>query len=341
MILGIESSCDDSSVALFCEKTGVKALMTHAQLDLYELYGGVVPGLAAREHLKHLPILLKKIAENEAFSKVDKVAVTYGPGLAGCLALGIACAKAVAVAKKVPLVGVNHLRGHAFSPFIGLHGEDPENFKDNFKALLPHLGLIAAGGNSTLFVIEENLKITTLAQTIDDAAGEALDKGGKLLGLPYPAGPIIEKLALTGNAKAIAFPVAFPSSSDLKFSFSGLKTSLRYYIEKLTDAELSAQMPDICASYQAAVMQALYNKTKDALGLAKFKSLGLSGGLANNMTLRAKLETLACKREIPFFTALPKHTTDNAAMIAFAAFLDPEGLASGNRLSLDPSLGLA
>lgn len=343
MILGIESSCDESAVALFSEEKGMIGEWVHSQLDLHQEYGGVVPALASREHLKRFGPILKKVHEHEESNEIDKIAVTYGPGLAGCLALGIALGKALSVALEMPLVGVNHLHGHVYSPFINLHKENPEGFMGRFERLLPHLGLIVSGGNTTLFKIGVDKKLKLLAQTVDDAAGEALDKGAKLLGMPYPGGALIEKVAQRGNARAIDFPKAFPSSEDMKFSFSGLKTSLRYRLEKMSDTELERTLPNICASYQEAVVQAIIKKTKQALAKGTYASMGLSGGVANNKRLRTLFASVSESKKLPYYIAEPKHTGDNAAMIAFAAYVGGQSVVANEHhsLSFDPSLPLA
>ncbi|MFO8026504.1 MAG: tRNA (adenosine(37)-N6)-threonylcarbamoyltransferase complex transferase subunit TsaD [Opitutales bacterium] len=324
MFLSVESSCDESAIALFDPAKGVVGEWVHSQIDLHREYGGVVPDLASREHLKNFFPLLELSGLVERKDEISKIAVTNGPGLAGCLALGIAFAKSLGLAWKLPVVGVNHLRGHAFSPFIDLHESAPGDFDARFAELLPHLGLIVSGGNTILFQIDQDRRIEVLAETVDDAAGEALDKGAKLLGLPYPGGPRVEQLAASGDAKAFDFPKAIAPRNERRFSFSGLKTSLRYRLEKMNDDELAAALPDICASYQAAVIAQLTGKTKHLLEGGGYRSLGLSGGVSNNKTLRAAMEKLAARYKIPNYIARPKHTGDNAAMIAFAAFLEPD-----------------
>jgi N6-L-threonylcarbamoyladenine synthase len=249
-------------------------------------------------------------------------------------------AKSLAVACGLQVVGVNHLRGHAFSPFIHLHAEDPEHFDKALAANLPHLGLIVSGGNTVLFSIDEGRRLGVLASTVDDAAGEALDKGAKLLGMPYPGGPLIEKAALNGNPKAFDFPRAFPQVDDPRFSFSGLKTSLRYLLEKLSDGELESVMSDVCASYQQAVVDALVRKTRHMLERGGWRSLGLSGGVANNACLRQAFKRLGEDAGLPVHIAEPRHTGDNAGMIAFAAFADRGGCVP-NPLSFDPAWELA
>ncbi len=337
MLLAIESSCDESALALFDPQTGIVGEWVHSQIDLHKEYGGVVPDLATREHLKNFFPLLEASKVLEHKEAITAIAVTNGPGLAGCLALGIAFAKSLSLAWELPLCGVNHLRGHAYSPFIALHENNPSDFDEAFDGLLPHLGLIVSGGNTILFEITKAAQLNVLAETVDDAAGEALDKGAKLLGLPYPGGPHVEKIAASGDPKAFDFPKAIAPRNERRFSFSGLKTSLRYRIEKMDDAELEAALPDICASYQSAVIDQLFGKTKHILEVDRYKSLGLSGGVSNNKALRAAMERLAKHYRMPCLIAQPKHTGDNAAMIAFAAFADSSGTAQGD-FSIQPAL---
>ena len=344
MILALESSCDETAVAVFDPARGLAGEWIHSQIALHEKHGGVVPDLATREHLRYFAPLLERVKAEIGFEKITRIAVTNGPGLAACLAIGVASAKALALALRVPVVGVNHLRGHAWSPFIARHAEAPAEFDGRLGELLPHLGLIVSGGNTLLFTLDAGRRIAVLSSTRDDAAGEALDKGAKLLGLGYPGGPLIEQLAAGGRADAFDFPRGIGRRDELDFSFSGLKTSLRYLIEKLPATEVREKLPDLCASYQQAVVDALARKTRAALRLdeGKFRSLGLSGGVANNRTLRAALEGEAKRAGVPFFAAQPKHTGDNAGMIAFAAWAEttlPAG-DSGMGLMVEPSMGL-
>ena len=344
VILAIESSCDESALALFDPAVGVLGEWVHSQILLHEQYGGVVPDLASREHLKNFFPLLEASDILDRRSEVSMITVTHGPGLAGCLALGIAFAKSLAFAWQLPLLGVNHLRGHAFSPFIALHKSDPVGFSATFKKLLPHLGLIVSGGNTILFEISRDGTIKVLAETVDDAAGEALDKGAKLLGLPYPGGPQIEELAQRGNPQSFDFPKAIALRNERRFSFSGLKTSLRYRLEKISDTQLEDSICDICASYQLAVVDQLLGKTRYLLSGSQYSSLGLSGGVANNNSLRSSFDELGKSYSIPCLIAQPHHTGDNAAMIAFAASIDTGGCIADlpdAPLSILPSLQLA
>ncbi len=343
MILALESSCDETAVAVFDPARGLVGEWVHSQIALHEKHGGVVPDLATREHLRHFAPLLARAKNEIGLEKITQVAVTNGPGLAACLAIGVAAAKSLALALRVPLTGVNHLRGHVWSPFIALQGEAPENFAARLSELLPHLGLIVSGGNTLLFRLDAGRRITVISSTRDDAAGEALDKGAKLLGLGYPGGPRIEQLAMGGRADAFDFPRGIGRRDELDFSFSGVKTSLRYLLEKMSADEIRTRTPDLCASYQQAVVDALTRKTRLALEQGGFKSLGLSGGVANNRTLRTTCEAEAKRARVPFFAAQPQHTGDNAGMIAFAAWADRSEAASapGLALTIEPSLALA
>ena len=340
MILAVESSCDESAIALFDPSTGVVDEWVHSQIDLHKEYGGVVPDLASREHLKNFIPLLEATGLNNGLNSISKIAVTRGPGLAGCLALGVAFARSLGVAWGLPVDGVNHLRGHAFSPFIDLHKRSPDQFHDAFEALLPHLGLIVSGGNTILFEISTDKRFKILAETVDDAAGEALDKGAKLLGLAYPGGPEVERLASMGDDKVFEFPKAIAPRNERRFSFSGLKTSLRYRLEKMGEVDLQSIMPDLCAGYQRAVIEQLVGKTKHLIQASEYCSLGISGGVSNNKVLRASMGRLAQAHRMPLLAAQPQHTGDNAAMIAFAAFFDTSGLAL-DEFNIDPSLTLA
>ncbi len=344
MILALESSCDETAVAVFDPVRGLTGEWVHSQIALHEAYGGVVPDLASREHLSHFGPLLARALATVRPERVTRIAVTNGPGLAACLAMGLSTAKSLGLAWGVPVVGVNHLRAHAFSPFLPLQAANPAAFDQEFGKRLPHLGLLVSGGNTALFSIDEARSIRLLASTMDDAAGEALDKGAKLLGLGYPGGPQVEKLAATGNAAAFEFPKAVAQRSSLEFSFSGLKTSLRYQLEKMPPAEIERRRADLCASYQAAVFNALVRKSALALERSVYRSFGLSGGVANNQTLQAELEKVANAQNLPFLRAQPQHTGDNAGMIAFAAWAEREAGGvneTGLALEIAPSLPLA
>jgi N6-L-threonylcarbamoyladenine synthase len=316
----------------------------HSQIALHGKHGGVVPDLATREHLRTFAPLLGRAQAEIGLSGVETIAVTQGPGLAACLAIGLAAAKSLSLALRVPVIGVNHLRGHVWSPFIALHADAPLAFERRLAEFLPHLGLIVSGGNTLLFTLDESRRLAVLSSTRDDAAGEALDKGAKLLGLGYPGGPLVEQHAAGGRPDAFDFPRGIGRRDELDFSFSGLKTSLRYLLEKMSPAEVDSRRSDLCASYQQAVVDALVRKTRAALRLGEgvYRSVGLSGGVANNRTLRAALAAEAERARISFFAAQPQHTGDNAGMIAFAAWADPRGAdaQSGLALRIEPSAAL-
>ena len=339
MILAFESSCDETALALFDPGSGIAGEWVHSQIELHSEHGGVVPDIATREHLRHFGPLLALARSNPAWGRVAQVAVTRGPGLAACLAVGVAAAKAVARALGVPVVGVNHLRAHAWSPFMVLHARAPGAFEEALKGCLPHLGLIVSGGNTILFEISEDRSLGQISATRDDAAGEALDKGAKLLGLGYPGGPAIERMALGGRRDAYDFPRGIGRRADLDFSFSGLKTSLRYRVQAMPEPEVRSALPDLCASYQEAVVDALTAKASAALGRGAHRSLGLSGGVANNGALRASMGRAAAAAGARFLAAEPGHTGDNAAMVAFAAWADTQdaGRFAGSALGVDPS----
>ena len=335
MILAIESSCDESALALFDPARGLVRELISSQAAEHEKYGGVVPELASRMHLSALPLLLEDFRAELMQAKT--IAVTRGPGLLPCLSMGVTLARSLALARGLPIVGVNHLRAHVHSPFIAVHAADPAGFAAARAALLPHLAIVVSGGNTLLVKLDAQLRLTVVARTVDDAAGEAFDKGAKLLGLPYPGGALIEKQAAQGDLKKYPFPRGIPEKADLRLSFSGLKTALRYQLEKMSDDQLAAEMPDLCAGYQHAIIEQLAAKTSAALDLAPYKSVGLSGGVANNRTLRARLAQVAQQRSLPLMVAAPKHCGDNAGMIAFAAWADiglPVGLAAVPAASL-------
>ena len=338
MILALESSCDETALAIFDPETGIAAEWVSSQVELHARHGGVVPDLATREHLRAFGPLIERARAAPAWGRLTRVAVTRGPGLAACLALGIAAAKALARALRVPVVGVNHLRAHAWSPFLGVHAQAPGDFAGRLPELLPHLGLIVSGGNTLLLSISRDRAVRQISATRDDAAGEALDKGAKLLGLGYPGGPAVERLALGGRPEAQPFPRAIPGRGDLDFSFSGLKTSLRYRVQAMPQEEVRASLGDLCAGYQAAVVGALADKAAAAAELGAYASVGLSGGVASNAALRRAIEGVARGAGARFLGVDPAHAGDNAGMIAFAAWADAADAArfAGSALRIEP-----
>jgi N6-L-threonylcarbamoyladenine synthase len=331
MILGIESSCDESALALYSSSEGILGEWIHSQIIKHSEYGGVVPDIAVSEHLNNfIPLLSLAKEEHQLALIVSKIAVTCGPGLVGCLGIGMSVAKSLGLLWDIPVVGVNHLRGHAFSPFLPLGLYEG----DDFSPYLPHLGLLVSGGNTILFTLNEKKEISIIAQTVDDAVGEALDKGAKLLGIPYPGGAELERQARGGNINAYDFPQAFASKNEMKFSFSGLKTSLLYTLKKMVEREVHERYSDLAASYQNAAIMQLVRKTGHAFEDCDYRSIGLSGGVANNQFLRDEMNKMAKKNDTKLLCAAPQHTGDNAAMICFAASVDSKSTWSNKNQEL-------
>ena len=337
MILAVESSCDESALALLAPGQGLVRELVSTQTEIHRKHGGVVPDLASREHLTALPLLLRELLPEIRTHAISTVAVTRGPGLLPCLSMGLAFSRALALALGARVVGVNHLRAHVHSSFIALHAADPAGFAAARAALLPHLALVVSGGNTLLIALGEDLSLRVVARTVDDAAGEAFDKGAKLLGLPYPGGALIETQAERGDPSRFAFPRGIPERADLRMSFSGLKTSLRYQLEKMDDAAVASALPHLCAGYQEAILAQLEAKFRAALEGGAYRSAGLSGGVANNRSLRTRLQRMTQAHGVPLLIAEPRHCGDNAGMVAFAALADT-GLPEGDALAADPSL---
>jgi len=330
LFLGIETSCDETAVALL--KDGRKPLVSFvsSQVDLHQKYGGVVPELASRRHLEALAPLIKEALAHAGVSlkEVGAIAVTRGPGLVGALLVGMETAKALALALDAPLYGVNHLAGHIYAAF--LESEVP----------LPALALVVSGGHTELILMDEGGKFHQLGTTRDDACGETLDKIARLLGLPYPGGPQIEKLARQGDPDYHRFPIA-ELDNPLDFSFSGLKTSVIYFVEELKRRGQSLPLRDLCASFQEAVLDSLVLKTKRALKQSSLKRLIVCGGVAANLRLREKLSGLSSEMGLELFIPSPLLCTDNALMIARAGMaLWEKGLALSLNDDVDPNLSL-
>ncbi len=297
---------------------------------MHERYGGVVPEVASRNHLVEAPRLLERAIERAgiALSAVDAFAATAGPGLATSLMIGASFAKGLALAAGKPYLAVNHLEGHLLSPFFAAPVE-----------VEPNVALIVSGGHTLLVEVRGVQDYRILGRTVDDAAGEAFDKVAKLLGLAYPGGPEIERRARDGDPKRFAFPRSMLGSGDHNFSFSGLKTAVRYLLPKVSLDEQSVN--DICASFQAAAIDVLVRKTIRAAAESGLSLITLSGGVSCNAALRAQMQT-ACKAAgLEFLAAAPSLSTDNAVMIAFAAALRFEaGAATEVTEEIDPNLAL-
>jgi N6-L-threonylcarbamoyladenine synthase len=321
-VLGIETSCDETAVALVETNpwsTDILAQVISSQIELHRPYGGVVPEMATREHLRNLPLLVPQVLKdiNLTLDAIDAVAATEGPGLASSLLIGHSYARALAVALSKPMIGVNHLEGHLYSPFLA----------NRRSVEFPFVGLIASGGHTLLVHALGWDRYVKLGSTVDDAAGEAFDKVAKLLGLPYPGGPEVEKMAIKGNPEAFGLPRSFPERDNLNFSFSGLKTAVRFFYEKSGQIQPdSVWVYDLCASFQKAVVDVLVRKSIQAVAQARAERLAVSGGVLCNKMLREELEFACYEAGIDLIVAEPAFCTDNAGMIAGTA---AEKLAAG------------
>jgi N6-L-threonylcarbamoyladenine synthase len=307
LVLGIESSCDETGLALYDSGRGLLAHAVHSQVDLHEAYGGVVPELASRDHVRRIvPLLRKVLAEAGAGVKdIDAIAYTAGPGLAGALLVGAGFAESLALALKVPALPVHHLEGHLLSPLLSA---DPPRF--------PFIALLVSGGHTQLMRVAGVGRYELLGETLDDAAGEAFDKTAKLLGLGYPGGPQLARLAETGRPGRFALPRPMLHSGDLNFSFSGLKTAVLTQVRRLTPD--AGDQADLCAEFQAAIVEVLSAKALSALKATGLMQLVVAGGVGANQALRAALNegTRAMGAQV-FYPELDL-CTDNGAMIAFA-----------------------
>jgi N6-L-threonylcarbamoyladenine synthase len=309
-VLAIESSCDESAVAILDSTAGLLAHQIFSQIDLHRIYGGVVPELASRDHVvRLLPMVEQTLAQaGTTPADLSGVAFTAGPGLIGALLTGAALARSLAYAWGVPAVGVHHLEGHLLAPL--LEAEPPP---------LPHLALLVSGGHTMLIDVERIGSYHVLGETRDDAAGEAFDKSAKLLGLPYPGGPELARLATTGRADAFALPRPMLDRPGLEFSFSGLKTAVRLAVEQGGDAP--GTRADIAASAQAAIVDTLIGKTLRALEQTGHRALVVAGGVGANRLLREKLSARADAMGVRVYYPRLEFCTDNAAMIAMAGLL--------------------
>lgn len=314
-ILGIESSCDDTSAAVFCNNLLLSNEV--ASQNVHKEYGGVVPELASRAHQKNIIPVVDLAIKKAGIGPGDLTAVAFtrGPGLLGSLLVGTSFAKGFALAKGIPLIEVNHLQGHVLAHFI------KESTNDNHAPKFPFLCLLVSGGNSQIIVVHDYLHMEIIGQTIDDAAGEAFDKCAKVIGLPYPGGPLIDKLAKEGNPKAIKF--AKPQIPNLDYSFSGLKTSFLYFIrDRIAENPdyIDQNMADICASLQHTIIQILLSKLKKAAAETGIKRIAVAGGVSANSGLRNALQKEAEKHHWDLRIPPFKFTTDNAAMIAITGY---------------------
>ena len=324
VILGIETSCDETAAAVVVNGHNVISNVISSQIDVHREYGGVVPEIAARKHIDSISYIVKEALRqaNMSLSDIDGVAVSNGPGLVGALLVGLSYAKALAFAQQIPLLGINHVYSHICANFI-------ENAEP------PFVCLVVSGGHTHLVEVKDHHNYSFLGRTRDDAAGEAFDKVGRVLGLPYPGGPEIDKLAKAGDPKAINFPrTTFENSLD--FSFSGLKSAVLQHIQKNTPV-----IPDIAASFQQAAVEVLVARTIEACLQKGLSKAALAGGVAANKGLREAMRTECAKRNIDLFMPSIEYCTDNAAMVASGGYYDYiTGRSDKYDLNAYPSLNI-
>lgn len=317
LILAIESSCDETSAAILKGTTVLSNII--ASQKIHEKYGGVVPELASRAHQVNIvPVVHQALMEaNIAIQDIDVIACTAGPGLNGALLVGMSYAKSLALALNKPFIAVDHMKAHVMAHF--LHRKESPKPRIEF----PMLCLTVSGGHTQIVLVESPHSFKIVGQTIDDAAGEAFDKGAKILGLPYPGGPMIDKHAISGNEKAFSFTI--PSTKNYDYSFSGLKTSLLYFVQQKTFEQphfISTHLNDICASFQWTIITYLLQKFKFAVEAFQPKSIALAGGVSANSMLRKKFAELAAEQGLDVHIPSFEYTTDNAAMIGAVGYFE-------------------
>jgi N6-L-threonylcarbamoyladenine synthase len=313
-ILGIESSCDDTSAAVICDAKVLSNVV--ANQEVHSKYGGVVPELASRAHQQNIvPVVQQALVQaNIAKEQLSGIAFTRGPGLMGSLLVGTSFAKSLALGLDVPLLDVNHMQAHILAHFI--------KDEDSKTPTFPFICLTISGGHTQIVKVTNHFEMEILGETIDDAVGEAFDKSAKILGMPYPGGPLIDKYAALGNPKAYKFTK--PKVGDLDFSFSGLKTGILYFIQKqvkLNPDFIKENLHDICASIQFTIVEILMEKLKNAVKLTGIKHIAIAGGVSANSAIRSRLQL--AEKHFGWTTYIPKfeYTTDNAAMIALTGYL--------------------
>ena len=332
LTMGIETSCDETAIAILADGRTVLSNVISSQIDIFKNYGGVVPEIASRHHLENINGVLDQSLEEAGVTldDIDLIGVTHGPGLVGALLMGVSTAKALAFAKDIPLVGVHHLMSHISANFIEYPELEP-----------PFMALITSGGHTEIVKVSEYNKCEILGGTRDDAVGEAYDKVARVLGLGYPGGPKIDKIAKEGNSEAIHFKRVFLEKDSYDFSFSGLKTAVLNYINTEKQAGREINRADVAASFQEAVMDVITEKAVDAVKASGMKKLALAGGVAANSRLREKLADLCGKEGIQLYRPHPALCTDNGAMVACAAYYKfKNGETDGLDLDASPSLSL-
>ena len=330
-ILGIESSCDETAASIVKKGREVLSNVISTQIPIHRKFGGVVPEIASRKHIEHImPVIDKALSDADVtLDQVDAIAVTYGPGLVGALLVGLSAAKALAFALDKPLIGVNHLEGHVFANFLSGEALEP-----------PFLALVVSGGHTSLLIVEDYNTFKLLGQTRDDAAGEAFDKIARFMGLPYPGGPEIEKLAATGNPHSIEFPKPMLPGTD-DFSFSGLKSAVINHIHGMEQRGEVINKADVAASFQKTIVEVLVEKSKQAIKKTGLKEIVLAGGVSANKALQEALAKGAAEVGAKLIHPTKILCTDNAVMIATRGYyMFKHGDRSANNLNAEPALKL-
>ncbi len=309
--MGIESSCDETSVSIVLDGREILSNIISSQIKVHKVFGGVVPEIASRHHLENINSVTDSAMEEAGVSweDIDLIGVTYGPGLVGALLIGIASAKAYSLAKNIPLVGVHHIQGHISANYIAYPELEP-----------PFMALVISGGHTNIVEVNDYNQCQVLGSTRDDAAGEAFDKVARVIGLGYPGGPLIDQYAKEGNPEAIEFKRVYLEKGSLDFSFSGIKTGVLNYVNSMKQAGKEISVPDVAASFQASVLEVTVNKTIGAAVSMKKDKIVMAGGVAANSELRRRMQEACKKNGIELFCPPPVLCTDNAAMIACAAY---------------------
>lgn len=332
IILAVETSCDETATAVLADGRELLADVVSSQINIHRRFGGVVPELASRHHLEQVNRLIDLAMEEAGlcFADLSAIAVTYGPGLVGALLVGVGTAKALAYSLKLPLVGVNHIEGHIYA-----------NWLVNEQLVFPLLCLIVSGGHTALVYMTGHGNYRLLGQTKDDAAGEAFDKVARAMGLGYPGGPLIDKLAAKGNPETLPLPRSWLGEESLDFSFSGLKTAVLNYLNRAAQKGEEINRADLAASFQASVLEVLVEKTLRAARKYQVKSILLAGGVAANSALRVQLKERCTNEGLMLFHPPLKYCTDNAAMVACAGYYRfKQGERAGWNLNAVPNLKL-
>lgn len=338
-ILGIETSCDETAAAVVADGREVISNVIYTQIPTHTLYGGVVPEIASREHVLKINQVIKKALDDAemTWEDIDAIAVTYGPGLVGPLLIGVSTAKALAYAKGIPLVGVNHIEGHICANY--LHDKKQEEISQDKNLEPPYMCLVASGGHSHIVRVDDYTKYTIIGRTHDDAAGEAFDKVARAIGLGYPGGPKVDKLAREGDPNAIEFPRASVGDSPYDFSFSGIKSAVLNYLNGAEMKGLEVNKADVAASFQQAVIDVLADHTIKAAIDHGMKSVALAGGVAANSLLRETMKERAEAKGLTFHCPELIYCTDNGAMIAAAGYHEfMEGRRADLYLNAIPNL---